>query len=135
VPRDLIVDTYHLSERYLLHVSDQIKMENRSKGLDDNFDGTPKFVMRGVLAFIEEKFGSIPKYLNDMCHFTYVEQDFLRQILVSDLRDSDTVQFDPPSTTTPTDATSTTDTAATAQPEQKSGGEEETPPPTDTQTL
>jgi len=130
VPRDLVVDTYHLSERYLLHVSDQIRKENRSKGLDDNFDGTPKFVMRGVLAFIEEKYGSIPKYLNDMCQFTYVEQDFLRQILVSDLRDSDTVQFDPPSTT---DATSS-DTTAIAQPEQKSGGEEETPPPTDTQT-
>ncbi len=82
VDNDTIVENYHESELYLQEVMDEIIVDNRSKGLNERFDGTPKQVMREVLQFIETTWGSVPKFLNNECSFSFVEQHYLKNLLL-----------------------------------------------------
>eukprot|EP01087_Luapelamoeba_hula_P022980 TRINITY_DN8374_c0_g1_i1.p1 TRINITY_DN8374_c0_g1~~TRINITY_DN8374_c0_g1_i1.p1 ORF type:complete len:806 (-),score=181.51 TRINITY_DN8374_c0_g1_i1:24-2162(-) len=82
VPREVIIDSYHLSELYLSPVLNELRRDNREKGLDEAFDGTPKFVMRQSLEFIEEKSGTIEQWLANECFFTLAEQRDLRNLML-----------------------------------------------------
>lgn len=51
------------------------------KGLDSSFDGTPREVMHETLAFINDKWGSIAEYLDEI-GFSIKEQRQLASVLV-----------------------------------------------------
>jgi hypothetical protein len=77
---DEISITYSKSEQYLEPVSNLIKYENRYKGLDEGFDGTPRHVIEDTLEYIKQNWGSIPDYL-DRIGFAYHEQRRLAAVL------------------------------------------------------
>jgi hypothetical protein len=83
VERELIIEDYAQSESYLQedNIMAEIIEENRARGLNEKFDGSPKEVMQEILNFIDEKWGSVSKYLNDACQVSYVEQHYLRRLL------------------------------------------------------
>lgn len=82
VDRETIIENYAASELHLVDVMSDIIKENRSKGLDSQFDGTPREVMRDVLSYIDATWGSVGAYLNSMCSFSFVEQVYMRKLLV-----------------------------------------------------
>jgi len=86
VSKEDIIDSYHLSEVYLMAIFDQLQKENRALGLDENFDVAPKWVMRDVLDYLEQKWGSVEVYLSTVCFFSVKEQQQLRDLLVIDLK-------------------------------------------------
>lgn len=81
VSEEEIVQNYQESEKYLTPVMDRIQEENALKGLDSSFDGTPREVMQETLAFINDKWGSIAEYLDEI-GFTFEDQRQLASVLV-----------------------------------------------------
>eukprot|EP01087_Luapelamoeba_hula_P020851 TRINITY_DN7182_c0_g1_i1.p1 TRINITY_DN7182_c0_g1~~TRINITY_DN7182_c0_g1_i1.p1 ORF type:complete len:1274 (-),score=250.19 TRINITY_DN7182_c0_g1_i1:29-3439(-) len=86
VPDEDIIDNYALSEKYLAHVMSFIITENRDKGLNDTFDGTPASVMIETLEFIREKWGSVHNYLDEI-GFSYEDQKGLVQLICRNPRE------------------------------------------------
>jgi len=77
VPRELIIENYHETELHLKDTIESIKAYFNRIGLDnEEFVMAPKHVMERFLAFIDEKYGSVPKYM-DSIGFTYEDQQQL----------------------------------------------------------
>ena len=55
-------------------------------GLDENFDVSPKWVMRDVLDYIDQKWGSVEVYLSTVCGFGSKEQQQLRELFLIELK-------------------------------------------------
>jgi len=96
VDRETIIENYAESEVHLRYVMEEIMRENRTMGLDSQFDGTPRQVMREALAFLDCRWGSVSAYLNDECGFSFVEQMYLRKLLILPRRGSTRAQPQPP---------------------------------------
>ncbi len=77
-----IVENYHQSEILLEPVMGRIIKEDRDKGLDAGFDGTPEEVMRETIKFISSNWGTLSKYLVSI-GFTLEEQEKLVSCLSS----------------------------------------------------
>jgi len=75
-----IFDDYEKSERYLAPCMHLIQMEDRSKGLDPEFDGTPRHVIKRTFKWIRKVWGSVGRYLHHI-GFTHSEQDRLHNLL------------------------------------------------------
>jgi len=93
VPRDLIIEDYHLSEHYLAPNLDKLRRYFHRIGLSkEEFILAPRNIMVGLLAYLDRIYGSICKYLEHI-GFTLEEQDQLRDTLL--MRKEDAVEESP----------------------------------------
>lgn len=76
-----IFDDYEKSQTYLAPCMHLIQIEDRSKGLDPEFDGTPRYVIKRTFKWIRKLWGTIDRYLNYI-GFTYAEQKRLSQVML-----------------------------------------------------
>ena len=80
---DDIVEDYHITERHIskLFASDVIKTVGNFVG--EHMKRAPKSVMYEILAFIRQKHGTIPGYLEEKANFSLQEQARLVEMLQS----------------------------------------------------
>jgi len=84
VPREYIIDNYHESEEHLAPSIESIRTCFHRIGLtNEEFVKAPKYVMQGLLEYLDATYGSISKYLNAI-GFSFEEQDIMRDILTCD---------------------------------------------------
>jgi len=84
VPRDLILENFHESEQHLAPTIEQIRGYFCRIGLtNEEFVQAPVHVMRRLLEYLDNKYGSVNNYL-DSIGFSHAEQKLLFDILTCD---------------------------------------------------
>lgn len=80
VEEEDIIENYQISDDYLAPILDIIVDDNRSKGLNETFDETPRFVMQETFKYIKNTWGSVSNYLESI-GFTKDQQQALGKVL------------------------------------------------------
>lgn len=84
---ELTFESYSLSDRYLFPILDIIIQENRSVGMLEGFDSTPKCIMEKTFKYIRKHYGSIKNYLVNI-GFSIEDQNQLKKILSGQMNNS-----------------------------------------------
>lgn len=80
VEEEAIIENYQVSDHYLDPIKDVIVDDNRSKGLNETFDETPRFVMQETFKYIKNTWGSVSNYLETF-GFSKDKQQALAKVL------------------------------------------------------
>ncbi len=76
------MNNYEQSEEFLAPVADLIALEDRSKGLKEEFDGTPRFVMQQTFDWMRSQYGSVENYLDTIGFHTAQRQQLASTMLL-----------------------------------------------------
>jgi len=82
VDYECIIQDYNISEIYLTPIMDRIREEFYEKGFNVSFARTPKEVMHDVLMWMDQEFGSIPEYLEEIGLSRKEQQAIINNIAV-----------------------------------------------------
>ncbi|KAI8331672.1 protein-tyrosine phosphatase-like protein [Chlamydoabsidia padenii] len=81
VPEELIVEDYAKTQEGLRPIYNEIMMDLERVGLSESFiDASPE-IMRGLIEFINEQYGSVQDYLVNIVGITLEQQAKIRNIL------------------------------------------------------